>query len=141
MPEVRLTAGIILIRKTESGCRYLVLRAYNYWDFSKGMLDAGESAIQAARREVAEETGITRLEFHWNQQYYQTEPYDHNKVARYYLAQTDEEKVVFGINPELGRPEHHEYRWASFQQARELLNDRVRAALEWAHHISGCDRI
>jgi bis(5'-nucleosidyl)-tetraphosphatase len=36
------------------------------------------------------------------------------------------------INPELGFPEHHEYRWVTADEGRALLNERVRAVLEWA---------
>jgi bis(5'-nucleosidyl)-tetraphosphatase len=36
------------------------------------------------------------------------------------------------VSPELGRPEHHEYRWVSADQGYALLGDRVAAALRWA---------
>ena len=135
----RLSAGIILIRHTETCCRYLLLRAYSYWDFPKGEVEAGEQPLTAARRETAEETGIEQLDFRWQEKYYETPPYAGGKVARYYLAETQQSRVVLGINLELGRPEHHEYRWASYSEACSLLNARVRAALEWAQQLSGCD--
>jgi bis(5'-nucleosidyl)-tetraphosphatase len=136
----RLSAGIILIRHTETGCRYLVLRAYNYWDFPKGEVEAGEQPTAAARRETAEETGIEQLDFRWQEKYYETPPYAGSKVARYYLAETKCSRVVLGINPELGRPEHHEFRWVSYSEGCSLLNARVRAALDWAQQLSGCDK-
>jgi bis(5'-nucleosidyl)-tetraphosphatase len=139
MSPLRLSAGIILIRHSEIGCCYLVLRAYNYWDFPKGEVEAGEQPLTAARRETAEETGIEQLDFRWQEKYYETPPYAGGKVARYYLAETQQSRVVLGINPELGRPEHHEYRWVSYSAACSLLNARVRAALEWAQQLSGCD--
>jgi bis(5'-nucleosidyl)-tetraphosphatase len=40
--------------------------------------------------------------------------------------------VELPVSPELGAPEHHEHRWVSFGEAAALLNDRVRAVLEWA---------
>ncbi len=33
---------------------------------------------------------------------------------------------------ELGRPEHHEYRWASHDEAEALLSPRLAIVLEWA---------
>jgi bis(5'-nucleosidyl)-tetraphosphatase len=138
MQPQRLSAGIILIRHIESECRYLVLRAYGYWDFPKGEVETGEQPIVTARRETAEETGIEQLEFRWQDKYYETPSYASGKVARYYLAETQESRVKLGINPELGRPEHHEFRWVSYSEARSLLNDRVRAALDWAQQLSGC---
>ena len=140
MPPQRLSAGIILIRHTENGCRYLLLRAYGYWDFPKGEVETGEQPIAAARRETAEETGIEQLEFYWQDKYYETPPYAGGKVARYYLAETQESRVILGISPELGRPEHHEFRWVAYSEAWSLLNARVRAALAWAQQCSGCDK-
>lgn len=137
----RLSAGIILIHHTETGCRYLLLRAYSYWDFPKGEVEAGEKPLNAARRETAEETGIEQLDFHWGEEYYETPPYAGGKVARYYLAKTQESRVVLGISPELGRPEHHEFRWVSYCEAYPLLNDRVRPALNWAQQLTGCNAI
>jgi bis(5'-nucleosidyl)-tetraphosphatase len=138
MTTSRLSAGIILIRRHNDRCHYLLLRVYNYWDFPKGELEPGEQPFDAARRETAEETGITQLDFHWQDTYYETPSYAGGKIARYYLAETYESQVVLGINPELGRPEHHEFRWVLYREAWLLLNDRVRAALDWAQQLSGC---
>jgi bis(5'-nucleosidyl)-tetraphosphatase len=134
-----LSAGIILIRHTDNECRYLVLRAYGYWDFPKGEVESGEQPLATAIRETAEETGIEQLEFRWQDKYYETPPYAGGKVARYYLAETQESRVILGTNPELGWPEHHEFRWVSFSEACSLLNARVRAALDWAQQLSGCN--
>lgn len=139
MSAPRLSSGIILIRHTEKGYLYLVLRAYSYWDFPKGEVETGEQPLAAAIRETTEETGIEQLEFRWQYKYYETPPYAGGKIARYYIAETQESRVVLGINPELGRPEHHEFRWVSYSEARSLLNDRVRAALDWAQRLSGCN--
>ena len=136
----RFSAGVVVVRRTARGCRYLLLRAFRYWDFPKGQVEPGETPLEAARREVAEETGITRLDFRWGETCVDTPPYAGGKVARYYLALTDQAEVVLGINPELGRPEHHEYRWVDYAGARRLLGPRVRAVLDWAHRVSGCDR-
>ena len=48
------------------------------------------------------------------------------------LAETGTERVQLGVNPELGRPEHHEFRWLRHAEARTLLVDRLRAVLDWA---------
>jgi bis(5'-nucleosidyl)-tetraphosphatase len=36
------------------------------------------------------------------------------------------------VSPELGRPEHHEYRWVSFDEAEDLLPPRLAIVLDWA---------
>lgn len=131
-------AGVVVLRDRPGRCSYLLLRAYSHWDFSKGLLEAGEQPIAAARREVEEETGITQLDFRWGYEYFETGPYRHGKIARYYLAATSQSKVELRISQELGRPEHDEYRWVSLEEGLELLGVRLRPVLEWAHHKTGC---
>ena len=132
MSERRLSAGVVVVRDTPDGARILLLRAYKNWDFPKGMVEPGEDALAAARREVAEETGLADLAYPFGDEFKETLPYSGNKVARYYLAETDAEKIVLPVSPELGRPEHHEYRWASFDEAEDLLPPRLAVVLEWA---------
>lgn len=131
----RLSAGVVVVHGEGSAARYLLLRAYNYWDFPKGQVEATETPLAAARREVAEETGLTALEWPWGEVYVETPPYARGKVARYYLARSPSAAVRLGINPQLGRPEHHEYRWLPYTEARALLAARLQAVLEWAHGI------
>jgi 8-oxo-dGTP pyrophosphatase MutT (NUDIX family) len=131
-PKHRRAAGAVVFRRTERGIRLLVLRAYKNWDFPKGMVDPGEEQLDAARREVAEETGLSELEYPFGGEFKETPPYSGNKVARYYLAETTEHDIELPVSPELGRPEHHEYRWISFDEAEALLPPRLAAVLEWA---------
>ena len=77
-----------MLRDTQAGRRFLLLRAYRYWDFPKGAVEQQETPLAAAIREVCEETGLTGLEFAWGEDYLETEPYNRGKVARYYLART-----------------------------------------------------
>ena len=125
-------AGAVVFRRSDRGIRLLVLRAYKNWDFPKGLIEPGEDALAAARREVQEETGLAELAFPFGDEFKETLPYSGNKVARYYLAQTDAEKIELPVSPELGRPEHHEYRWISFDEAEDLLPPRLAVVLEWA---------
>ncbi len=133
----RLSCGAVIVRETEDGWVTLMLRAYHNWDFSKGICEEGESPMDAAIREIGEETGITDLEFAWGDRYTDTGPYNRGKTARYYLAKTNQESVEMGIAPELGRPEHHEYRWMNFDEAYDLSAPRVRLVVQWARQIIG----
>ena len=116
-------AGAVVFRRSERGIRLLVLRAYNNWDFPKGLVEPGESQLDAARREVAEETGLVDLEYPFGEEYKETVPYAGTKIARYYLARTDAEKVELS--------EHHEYRWVGFDEAEDLLPPRLAPILDW----------
>lgn len=128
----RLSAGIVVVRETPDGARFLLLRAYRNWDFPKGIVETGEDPLAAAMRETAEEAGIADLDFPWGDEFIETSPYSGNKVARYYLARTREERAVLGINPVLGRPEHHEYRWVDLGEALKLAPPRLQPVVAWA---------
>jgi bis(5'-nucleosidyl)-tetraphosphatase len=130
-----LSAGTVIVRGDEGKFRYLLLRAYQYWDFPKGLVEPGEDALTAARREVAEETGLTDLDFRWGPVFCETAPYQRNKVARYYLAESRQGEVFLPVSPELGHPEHDEFRWLDYATARSLLVPRVAAILDWADKI------
>jgi 8-oxo-dGTP pyrophosphatase MutT (NUDIX family) len=125
-------AGAVVFRRSERGVRILVLRAYKNWDFPKGLVESGEDELAAARREVEEETGLAGLDYPFGDEFKETLPYAGHKVARYYLAETDAVEIELPVSPELGRPEHHEYRWVSFDEAEELLPPRLALVLEWA---------
>ncbi|MGB5245795.1 MAG: NUDIX domain-containing protein [Woeseia sp.] len=133
----RLSCGVVLARQTGEGWRTLMLRAWRNWDFPKGICEAGETPLQAAIREVGEETSISDLTFGWGESFIETGPYNRGKTARYYLASTQDEQVEMSIVPELGRAEHHEFRWVSFDEAFDLTSPRVRAVVTWARQIIG----
>lgn len=121
----------MVVRETPEGLRFLMLRAFRHWDFPKGAVEAGETPLEAARREVTEETGITALDFAWGEDFKDTPPYDRGKVARYYLAHTADERVSLLANPTTGELEHHEYRWFRFEDAWDISSPRVRGILGW----------
>ncbi|OGA03539.1 MAG: hypothetical protein A2W68_00255 [Betaproteobacteria bacterium RIFCSPLOWO2_02_64_14] len=126
-----LAAGAVIARRAGDDWLLLVLRAYRNWDFPKGVVEAGEEPFAAARREVTEETGLTDLEFPLGEEHCDTLPYAGGKIARYFLAETTEENVRLPISDELGRPEHDEWRWVSFDEAEDLLPPRLAIVLDW----------
>ncbi len=114
-----------------------MLRAFHHWDFPKGLCEDDEGPVEAAVREVREETSIDDVEFAWGDRYTETGPYSRGKVARYYLGKTTQEAVVMGPSPETGEPEHHEWRWVSFDEAYDLGSPRVRTVVQWARQVIG----
>jgi len=135
--EHTLSCGAVVVRRTDDGWKTVLLRAFHNWDFPKGVREAGEEPMEAALREIGEETGIDDVVFEWGDRYFETGPYSKGKVARYYLGLTVQEDVVMGISPETGEPEHHEWRWVSFDEAYDLSSPRVRGIVQWARQVIG----
>lgn len=116
--------------------KYLLLRSGSYWDFPKGLVEDKEDPIETALRELLEETGLEQVRFSWGQCYVETLPYGrHNKIARYYLVEILQPipEIIFSINPELGYPEHEEFFWSVYSEAKKLVGSRVSLILDWAH--------
>jgi 8-oxo-dGTP pyrophosphatase MutT (NUDIX family) len=132
VPPLAFSAGVVVARRDSGVWRLLVLRAYRNWDFPKGMVEPGEAPLAAAIRETAEEAAISDLAFNWGEDCRETAPYGRGKVARYYLAETAQRTVTLPVSPELGRPEHDEWRWVDFDEAARLLPPRLQPILAWA---------
>ena len=57
--------GVVFRRGADDEVRFLLIRdSYRNWGLPKGHLEAGEPPADAARREVAEETGLGDLILH-----------------------------------------------------------------------------
>jgi bis(5'-nucleosidyl)-tetraphosphatase len=67
----------------------------------------------------------------WGEDYCETAPY-RGKVARYYLAEASDGDVALPVSAELGRPEHHEFRWMALEAAQALAPGRLQPILAWA---------
>lgn len=131
-PHHHLSAGAVIVRDSDDGTRFLLLRAFDHWDFPKGLVEAGEAPLAAAIREVREETTIEDLEFAWGEMFTETGPYSRGKIARYYLARTRTTDVSLPVNPQIGTPEHHAFRWVDQPTALELVSPRLRPVVSWA---------
>jgi 8-oxo-dGTP pyrophosphatase MutT (NUDIX family) len=134
-PRKRFSSGAVVVRRAADGWRFLLLRVYRTWDFPKGGVELGETPLQAAVREVAEETMLDDLSFFWGEDWCETAPYSGGKVARYYLAESPGQPVSLPVSAELGRPEHHEFRWLRYADARRLLPERLLPVLDWAQSL------
>jgi 8-oxo-dGTP pyrophosphatase MutT (NUDIX family) len=137
MAETILSAGVIVVRNESEQWKFLFLRAFKNWDFPKGVVEPGEDPLKTALREAKEEAGIDDLRFRWNNVYKETEPYRSGgkKIARYYLASTSQSRISFSVNPEIGKPEHHEYRWLPYNEIRALAPKRLHRIIDWANKI------
>ena len=127
MPR-EISAGAVIYRKDGDKTYYLLLRypalshraKKDYCDFPKGHLEAGESDVEAMRREVAEETGISDLEivkdFRETIKYFfvvkKTKIF---KIVSFYLAETSTVEVKISA-------EHTGFDWLEFVPARKALS-------------------
>ena len=137
MNDERMSCGVVLARVTGTGWMTLMLRAYNHWDFPKGIQEVGEAPLETALRELGEEAGIESVVFEWGDHRIVTGPYRSGKTACYFIAKTTQQDVVMGISPATGVPEHNEWRWVSFDTAYDLSTPRVRQVVQWARQIIG----
>jgi len=137
MPQIRKRSfGIVPVAFAPDGSQvFLVLRAYKNWDFPKGAAEPGETPLDAASREMAEETGIRDFTLAWGEVSMDTEIYASGKVVTYFPAQVEKQQITLPVSAELGRPEHDEYRWVSYAEAHALLPARLIPVLDWASAI------
>tara|TARA_R100000008_G_C3586443_1_gene172768 strand:+ start:3994 stop:4443 length:450 start_codon:yes stop_codon:yes gene_type:complete len=124
------SAGVVVIDWAGNVPRALCVRAYSNWDFPKGKLDSGETLVDAAARELREETtlsvgsdvslvGVKAPSVTYGAGAKQ-------KTATYYLADRISRKDPFlPVSPELGKPENDEYRWVEVNQLDDIMPPRL----------------
>lgn len=119
----KISAGTTIVRLEDGEYKFLMMRSGNYWEASaKGRMEQDESEFETALRETEEETGIKpdELNFKWGRIKYRTEPYAKNKIAIFYLAETEIKDISLPYNPEIGKKEHDEYVWMTYDSAMKL---------------------
>jgi 8-oxo-dGTP pyrophosphatase MutT (NUDIX family) len=140
-PPTRLSAGVVIVSVVNRKLQFLLLRAYRNWDFPKGLVESGEEPIEAAIREVREETTLDDISFDWGLVFMDTGPYNKGKISRYYIARSKKMHIILPVNPELGVPEHHESRWVDYQKALAMVTPRLVPVVRWAYRIVNHGRV
>lgn len=131
----RMSSGVVVVNVFDHKLKFLLLRAYRNWDFPKGIVESGESPIDAAIREVREETTLDDISFDWGMVFMETGPYNKGKIARYYIARSKATYIELPVNPEIGTPEHHEARWVDFGRALAMVSPRLEPVVRWAYGV------
>lgn len=133
MAENRKSIGVVLFRQDEGGPRqYLLLHyAAGHWDFPKGGVEAGEDDKQTLRRELLEETGITKVDLvpgfrHEFTYFFREQGRLIRKTVFFYMGRTDDKMVRLSF-------EHQNFAWLPFEQAKiQLTHPNAKALLEKA---------
>jgi 8-oxo-dGTP pyrophosphatase MutT (NUDIX family) len=124
------SAGVILFQNKKQR-RYLLLDYGRYWDFPKGHVEKGETDLQAALRELREETDVVDVRVvpgfaHQIRYFFRKNAALIDKIVVFFLAQTSSTKV------RLSR-EHVGFEFLPFQKAlRRLSYANAKALLRLA---------
>ena len=124
MEETYTAGGVVMQKKTG---HILVVEQLNHiWSLPKGHIDPGENELQAAVREIKEESGITQLEF-----IHKIGIYSRYKIAIdgsddtselknmvFFLFETNQEKLV----PE--DPNNPSAKWVAPKEVSKLLTHK-----------------
>jgi len=131
--EQQFSAGIVVYRVTkECQLQYLLLHyVQGHWDFPKGHLEQGETNLQAAARELYEETGLTaHIESGFKEKigyYLFVNNVQVHKTVTFFVGACDSNDVVLSH-------EHIDYAWLSFEEATpKLTYQNARQVLAVAH--------
>lgn len=119
--ERELSSGIVVCRKIGSNTEFLLLeRREGFLDFPKGHIEPGESEIEAAIREVKEETGLSLEpvdDFRYVQTYWYT--VSKGKIQKSVIMFLS---VVPGDSEVNISHEHKGYRWLTLEECDKQLS-------------------
>ncbi len=125
--------GVVFRRDAGGGVRYLLIRdSYRNWGFPKGHLEEGEPPADAARREVAEETGLHEILFlgpirviDW---YFRFRGKTIHKYCHFFLFESKFGELVPQLDEGIT-----DCTWRGLEEARETISyDNARGVLDRA---------
>jgi dATP pyrophosphohydrolase len=135
-PAYRRPESVLIVIHTDGG-EYLLLqrrRPSGFWQSVTGSLEWGEFADNAARREVAEETGITQgvlVNLQWTQVYEILPAF--GKVYAPGITRNLEHAFSLRLRERaevtLSPPEHVEFRWVSGEEAVATVSSSTNRAV------------
>ena len=121
MIDERSSGAVIFSNNKElNKSEFLLLHyASGHWDFPKGNIEDGEDEVQAAYREIFEETGIQNVHFVEGfrkkiQYYYRRGDILIQKEVIFYLAITNTKEITLSN-------EHIGYAWKDYMEAMNQL--------------------
>lgn len=114
-------AGFVIFRIKNNNPEILGLKALpkfrkqsgGIYDIPKGRIDKGEIPIEAAHRELLEESGLVVKRIILK------DPIIEGPLALWVAEVDDTDEVVIGKNPETGEIEHESYVWMSIDEMKD----------------------
>jgi 8-oxo-dGTP pyrophosphatase MutT (NUDIX family) len=117
----QVSAGGVVFRREKDKILFFLLgfKERKIWCLPKGIVEKGESELEAAKREVTEETGIKNLKLinkigSINYQFWFRKN-KINKTVHFYLFETGQIETKIG-------EEHNAYGWFTFNEAIKTLS-------------------
>ncbi len=131
---MEVTTGVIIfiLRKLDNDCQILFLKRSGgqfegqWWPVA-GTCEQGEQPVKTVIRELSEETGLSASEI-----------YLFGRDVKHLNGVSKLESFVVFVPPESQvklNYEHSEFRWASVQEAIEIVPESVRARVQHVEHI------
>ena len=132
MPVKRSAGAVVFYRNPSGKIEYLLLKhSEHYWNFPKGGIEKGEGEIQAAKREIFEETALKDVKFlpgfRVVEKYFYHAPKDFPKkeyrdkpvfkIVSFYLAESKTKDVKISY-------EHKGFDWLSLKETLSLFRKR-----------------
>lgn len=122
----QIVAGFVIYRRTHEGIKYLLLyRRGTYWNFPKGHFEPGEKSLDAALREVSEETGLHKSDLRiipgfraYEKFYFRVGKQGIYDIVILYLAET--RRADIRISPR----EHSGFAWFTYQDALKAVGSK-----------------
>jgi len=130
------SAGVIVCRMAAGKRLYLLLNYGRHWDFPKGHLEDGEEEIDAAVRELREETSVDDVRLHEGfvgrlAYWYVKKGRRRHKQVALFLGRTEQARVSLS-------DEHVGYAWLEFEDAlNRLTYANAREVLRAAEAAAG----
>jgi 8-oxo-dGTP pyrophosphatase MutT (NUDIX family) len=131
------SCGFVLFRQLDDKRYYLLLHyKAGHWDFPKGHVEEGEDEERTARRELAEETSIDRVQILPGFRYeyeYEFGGYGgkatRSKLVTFMLARTDQSEIKLSH-------EHIGARWVPYSRAMKMITfENAKRMLERAEEF------
>ncbi len=120
MKQISSSASV-LFRREKGKIKYLLLHyTQGHWGFPKGTIEKEENKRETIKREIKEETGISKIEFIDNFKerieyiFKKNNELIHKNVT-FFLVETNEKNIRLSH-------EHKGFKWLSFKDAFEQLS-------------------